>query len=145
MSCRCHRSKSVRRDDRRDLTQGLTAHPVSSRGKRPPVVIGESEAPPTQLPPQDPIMIRAYLPSCNIARFHQFDFAAEIFQSSSDKIGKFAKAFEITAAGLDGNQRSQAFEQRGLFFFRQGKNRLVRLSVCCSEVPASIRVKASLR
>src|SRR5215218_9757752 len=47
----------VRRDDRRDLTQGLTAQPVGSRGKRPPVVIGESQAPPTQLPPQNPILL----------------------------------------------------------------------------------------
>ena len=47
----------VRPDDRRDLTQGLTAHPVGSRGQRPPVVIGESETPPTQLPPQDPILL----------------------------------------------------------------------------------------
>jgi hypothetical protein len=47
----------VRRDDRRDVTQGLAAQPVGSRGKPPPVVIGESEAPPTQLPPQDPILL----------------------------------------------------------------------------------------
>src|SRR5687767_767825 len=49
--------KRVRRDDRRDLTQGLTAQPVGSRGKLPPVVISESEAPPTQLPTQDPILL----------------------------------------------------------------------------------------
>ena len=47
----------VRRDDRRDLAQRLTAQPVGSRGKFPPVVIGEPEAPPTQLPPQDPILL----------------------------------------------------------------------------------------
>jgi hypothetical protein len=47
----------VRRDDRRDLTQCLTTQQVGSRGKRPPVVIGESEAPPTQLPPQDTILL----------------------------------------------------------------------------------------
>jgi hypothetical protein len=47
----------VRRDDRRDLAQRVTAQPVGSRGKFPPVVIGESEAPPTDLPPQDPILL----------------------------------------------------------------------------------------
>ena len=47
----------VRRDDGRDLAQGHTAQPVGSRGKLPPVVIGEPEAPPAQLPPQDPILL----------------------------------------------------------------------------------------
>jgi hypothetical protein len=41
----------------------------------------------------------------NIARFHQLDRAAEHFQPSNDDVGKFAKAFEITAAALDGHQR----------------------------------------
>jgi len=36
----------VRRDDCRDLAQGRTAQSVGSRGKFPPVVIGEPEAPP---------------------------------------------------------------------------------------------------
>ena len=55
----------VRRNDRRDLAQGLTAQPVGSRSKLPPVVIGESEAPPTQLPPQESILfdqVRQHVP-----------------------------------------------------------------------------------
>ena len=55
----------VRRDDRRDLAQRLPTQPVGSRGKFPPVVIGEPQAPPTQLPPQHPILldqVRQHLP-----------------------------------------------------------------------------------
>ena len=47
----------VRRDDCRDLAQSRTAQPVGARGKFPPVVIGEPEAPPAQLPPQDSILL----------------------------------------------------------------------------------------
>lgn len=39
------------RDDRGDLTERLTAQPVGSRSKLPPVVIGGPEAPSTHLPP----------------------------------------------------------------------------------------------
>jgi len=55
----------VRRDDRRKLAQRLTAQSIGPRGKFPPVVIGEPEAPPTDLLPQDPILfdqVRQYLP-----------------------------------------------------------------------------------
>ena len=55
----------VRRDDRRDLAQRLPTQPVGSRGKFPPVVIGQPQPPPTQLPPQDPILlhqVRHHLP-----------------------------------------------------------------------------------
>jgi hypothetical protein len=46
----------VRRDDRRKLAQRLTTQSIGPHGKLPSVVIGEPEAPPTQLLPQDPIL-----------------------------------------------------------------------------------------
>ena len=45
----------VGRDDRGDLAQRLTAQPVRPRGEPPPVVIGEAQAPPTQLPAQEAV------------------------------------------------------------------------------------------
>ena len=47
----------VRRDDRCDVAQRLPAQPVGRRGKSRPVVISEPHAPPTQLPPQHPILL----------------------------------------------------------------------------------------
>jgi hypothetical protein len=55
----------VRRDDRRDFAQRAAAQPVGLRGESLPVVIGESKAPPTHLPPQDPILfdqVRQHFP-----------------------------------------------------------------------------------
>lgn len=45
----------VRRDDRGDLAQHLTAHPDGALGESPALVIGETQAPPTQLPAQEEI------------------------------------------------------------------------------------------
>jgi hypothetical protein len=39
-------------DDRSDLTERLSSQTIGPRGKSPPVVIGEAQAPATQLPPQ---------------------------------------------------------------------------------------------
>ena len=55
----------------------------------------------------------------NIARFHELDLAAESLQTASDESGEFTETFEIAATGLDGNQRLQAFEQRGFFLLCQ--------------------------
>ena len=56
----------VRRDDQlRKLAQRRTAQSIGPRGKFPSIVIGEPEAPPTHLLPQDPILfdqIRQHLP-----------------------------------------------------------------------------------
>src|SRR5437899_8654318 len=46
----------VRRDDRRDLTQGLPTQPVGPYGESPPVVIGEPQTPPTDLPSEEAIL-----------------------------------------------------------------------------------------
>jgi hypothetical protein len=59
----------VRGDDRRDLAQRLPTQPVGLRGESPPVVIGQPHAPPTQLPPQHPILfdeVRDNLPLATI-------------------------------------------------------------------------------
>src|SRR5215204_3648157 len=57
MSCRCRRSNVSGVTIVAALAQGRTAQPVGSRSNSPPVVIGEPEAPPAQLPPQDPILL----------------------------------------------------------------------------------------
>ena len=44
------------RDDRRNVAQRLASQPVSPHGEPAPVVIGETQAPPTQLPPQEAIL-----------------------------------------------------------------------------------------
>jgi hypothetical protein len=46
----------VRRDDRRDLTQGLPTQPVGPYGESPAVVIGEPQAPAADLLPEDAIL-----------------------------------------------------------------------------------------
>ena len=46
----------VRRDDRRDLTQGVPPQPASAYCESPPIVIGEPQAPPTDLPPEEAIL-----------------------------------------------------------------------------------------
>ena len=46
----------VRRDDRRDLAQHVTAQPVGQRRKSSPVGIGEMHASPTQLPSKQAIL-----------------------------------------------------------------------------------------
>ena len=43
-------------DDRRDVAHRLASQPVSPHGEPAPVVIGETQAPPTQLPPQEAIL-----------------------------------------------------------------------------------------
>jgi hypothetical protein len=46
----------VWRDDRRDLTQGVPTQPVGAYRESPPVVIGQPDAPPTNLPSEDAIL-----------------------------------------------------------------------------------------
>jgi hypothetical protein len=47
----------VRRHDRRDLTQGLPTQSVRSYSESPPVVIGQPQPPPTNLPAEEAILI----------------------------------------------------------------------------------------
>ena len=46
----------VGRDDRRDFAQRPASQPVGSHSEPAPVVIGEAQTPPTQLPPQEAIL-----------------------------------------------------------------------------------------
>jgi len=46
----------VRRDDRRDLTQDLPTQPVRPSGESPTVIVCQSQAPPTDLPPEEAIL-----------------------------------------------------------------------------------------
>ena len=46
----------VGRDDRGDLAQRLTAQPERPHGEPPPVVIGQTQTPPTQLPAQEAVL-----------------------------------------------------------------------------------------
>jgi hypothetical protein len=48
--------KRIWRHDRGDLTQRPTAHPEGSHRKPPPIVIGQMQAPPTQLPSQEAVL-----------------------------------------------------------------------------------------
>jgi hypothetical protein len=48
----------VGRDDRGDLAQGVTAQAVRPRSQSPPIVIGEAQAPPTQLPAQEAVLLK---------------------------------------------------------------------------------------
>lgn len=45
----------VWRDDRRNLTQRPTTHPKRKYGEPPPVVIVQTQTPPTQLPAQEAV------------------------------------------------------------------------------------------
>jgi hypothetical protein len=55
-NCRCQRSNVVGRDDRGDLAQHLTAHPEGPHGESPPLGIGETQAPSTELPAQEVVL-----------------------------------------------------------------------------------------
>jgi hypothetical protein len=44
------------RDDRGDLTQRSTSQPMSTHGEPPPFIIGELQAPPTELTSKDSIL-----------------------------------------------------------------------------------------
>src|SRR5262245_59431507 len=48
--------KRVRRDDRREVTEGLPTEPVGPSGESSPVGIGQAQASPTELPPQKAIL-----------------------------------------------------------------------------------------
>ena len=65
MSRRCQRSNVSGVTIVATLRSTCPAQPVRPRAQLPPVVIGQAQAPPTQLPPQHPILfdqVRQYLP-----------------------------------------------------------------------------------
>ena len=49
----------------------------------------------------------------DVAWLNQLDSVCQVLQSRGVEIGEFIKALEVTAAGLDGNEFFQRFEQRG--------------------------------
>ena len=65
MSRRCQRSNVSGVTIVATLRSTCPAQPVRPRAQLPPVVIGQAQAPPTQLPPQHPILfdqVRQHLP-----------------------------------------------------------------------------------
>jgi hypothetical protein len=46
----------VRGDDGGNLAQRPTAHPEGAHSESPPIVIGETQAPPTELPAQEAVL-----------------------------------------------------------------------------------------
>jgi hypothetical protein len=52
------------------------------------------------------------LHAIDVARLDQFDIAAQGLEPRRDQVGQAVKAFVITTAGFDRNQRGQRVEQR---------------------------------
>ena len=64
----------------------------------------------------------------DVARLDQLDLAAQLFQPRGDKVCELVESFAVTAAGLNGHQSSQGFEQGGLFLLHQRQYRLAPLA-----------------
>ena len=64
----------------------------------------------------------------DVSRLDQLDLAAQLFQPPADKICELVETLAVTAAGLDGHQSFQGFEQGGLFLLHQRQYRLAPLA-----------------